>query len=52
VSRGSVPRDDVGAVLAALLDDRRTAGMTLELTSGDIPVEHAVAALTTPTQEA
>jgi nucleoside-diphosphate-sugar epimerase len=52
VSRGSVPRDDVAAVLAALLDDRRTAGMTLELTSGDIPVEDAVAALATPTQEA
>jgi len=52
VDRGSVPRDDVAAVVAALLADRRTAGLTLEVTSGDTPVEQAVAALATPTQEA
>lgn len=50
VSRGSVPRDDVATVVVALLDDHRTAGMTLELTSGDTAVQQAVAALTTPTQ--
>jgi hypothetical protein len=37
-------------VVVALLDDHRTAGMTLELTSGDTAVQQAVAALTTPTQ--
>jgi nucleoside-diphosphate-sugar epimerase len=40
--RGSVPRDDVAAVLMALLDTPATAGLTLELISGDITVEEAV----------
>jgi cytosine deaminase len=39
---GSVPRDDVAAVLAALLGAPGTAGRTLELVSGDVPVEEAV----------
>ncbi len=51
VSRGSVPRDDVALVVAALLGDRRTAGITLELTAGDLPIDRAVAALATPTKE-
>jgi uncharacterized protein YbjT (DUF2867 family) len=51
VSRGSVPRDDVASVVAALLSDRRTAGATLELTSGDMPTDRAVAALATPSEE-
>lgn len=43
--RGSVPRDDVAAVLAALLDAPATAGLTLELISGDTPVTSAVGRL-------
>jgi uncharacterized protein YbjT (DUF2867 family) len=43
VERGSVPRDDVAAVLVALLDAPATAGLVLELVSGDDPVETAVA---------
>ncbi|MFH8748729.1 NAD(P)H-binding protein [Streptomyces rimosus] len=42
--RGEIPRDDVAAVLAALLDEPGTTGRTLELISGDIPVEEAVRA--------
>jgi uncharacterized protein YbjT (DUF2867 family) len=38
-----VPRDDVAAVIAALLDEPRTAGHTLELISGDVQVDDAVA---------
>lgn len=40
--RGEVPRDDVAAVLVALLDEPGTAGRTLELTGGDVPVGEAV----------
>lgn len=40
--RGSVPRDDVAAVLAELLDTPATAGLTLELVSGSTPVSVAV----------
>jgi uncharacterized protein YbjT (DUF2867 family) len=40
-----VPRDDVAAVLAALLDAPGTAGQVLELAAGDVPVADAVAAL-------
>ena len=43
--RGQVPREDVAAVLLALLDEPRTAGLTLELVAGDTPVEEAVAGL-------
>jgi uncharacterized protein YbjT (DUF2867 family) len=43
--RGSVPRDDVAAVLVALLDTPATAGMTLELVSGDTAVASAVSGL-------
>jgi uncharacterized protein YbjT (DUF2867 family) len=43
--RGAVPRDDVAAVIAALLHEPRTAGQTLELISGDVPVDDAVANL-------
>jgi nucleoside-diphosphate-sugar epimerase len=41
---GRVARDDVAAVLVALLDEPRTAGKTLELVSGATPVDKAVAA--------
>ncbi|MFE3518838.1 SDR family oxidoreductase [Streptomyces sp. NPDC059166] len=40
--RGPVPRDDVAAVLAELLDTPATAGLTLELISGSKPVAVAV----------
>ncbi|AEW95910.1 MULTISPECIES: NAD(P)H-binding protein [Streptomycetaceae] len=43
--RGEVTRDDVAAVLAALLDAPGTAGRTLELIGGGTPVERAVAAV-------
>ncbi|MEV5490538.1 SDR family oxidoreductase [Streptomyces bobili] len=39
---GPVPRDDVAAVLAELLDTPATAGLTLELISGSTPVPVAV----------
>lgn len=44
VERGQVPRDDVAAVLAALLDAPVTIGATYELVSGDTPVAAAVKA--------
>jgi nucleoside-diphosphate-sugar epimerase len=44
VPRGDVPRDDVAAVLLALLDEPRTAGATLELVGGDDAVADAVRA--------
>jgi nucleoside-diphosphate-sugar epimerase len=44
VERGSVPRDDVAAVLVALLD-AGTDGAVLELVSGPTPVAEAVAAV-------
>ncbi|MFF7360674.1 NAD(P)H-binding protein [Streptomyces sp. NPDC008125] len=40
--RGPVPRDDVAATLAELLDTPSTAGLTLELISGNVPVAVAV----------
>lgn len=43
--RGSVPRDDVAAVLVALLDAPATAGRTLELISGDTDIAAAVGQL-------
>ncbi|GAA2450957.1 SDR family oxidoreductase [Streptomyces macrosporus] len=45
VERGDVTRDDVAAVLLALLDDPRAARVTLELTGGDTPIDQAVATL-------
>ncbi|GAA2720594.1 SDR family oxidoreductase [Cellulomonas aerilata] len=44
VARGQVPRDDVAAVLAALLGEPASAGLVLELVSGDLPVDEAVRA--------
>jgi cytosine deaminase len=40
--RGPVPRDDVAAALAELLETPATAGLTLELISGNVPVSVAV----------
>lgn len=45
VDRGSVTRDDVAAVLVALLDEPRSAGVVLGLTGGDVPIADAVAAV-------
>lgn len=45
VPRGEVSRDDVAAVVAALLNEPRTIGRTLELVAGDAPVVAALAAL-------
>lgn len=43
--RGNVPRQDVAAVLVAVLDAPETAGHTFELISGDTPIADAVAAV-------
>lgn len=40
--RAPVPRDDVAAALLELLDTPATAGLTLELISGSVPVTVAV----------
>lgn len=40
--RGLVPRDDVAAVLAELVETPATAGLTLELVTGSAPVSVAV----------
>lgn len=45
IERGEVSRTDVAAVLAALLDEPRTAGLTLELVTGDQPIAAAVVAV-------
>ncbi len=43
VGRGSVSREDVAAVLVAVLDEPRTAGLSLDLVSGRHPIADAVA---------
>jgi hypothetical protein len=43
--RGDVPRQDVAAVLVAVLDDAETTGQTFELISGETPIADAVAAV-------
>lgn len=42
--RGDIPREDVAAVLLAVLDTPSTAGQMFELISGDTPITDAVAA--------
>ncbi|MGV9378574.1 SDR family oxidoreductase [Nonomuraea sp. NPDC003707] len=42
VPPGAVPRDDVAAVIAALLEAPGTARRTLELVSGDTPIKAAI----------
>ncbi|MEV4357767.1 SDR family oxidoreductase [Nonomuraea sp. NPDC049625] len=42
VPPGAVPRDDVAAVIAALLEAPGTARRTLELVSGDTPIKTAI----------
>jgi uncharacterized protein YbjT (DUF2867 family) len=48
VPRGALPRADVAAVIATLLDTPGTAGRTLELVGGDTPIEEAVRAHARP----
>jgi hypothetical protein len=43
--RGPVPRDDVAAVLAALVTTNLAVGVTFELFTGDTPVEEALESL-------
>ncbi|KQQ10890.1 SDR family oxidoreductase [Rathayibacter sp. Leaf296] len=43
VERGSIPREDVAAVVVAVLEQPASIGRTWELVSGDVPVEDAVA---------
>ncbi len=45
LERGEVPREDVAATLAAVLDAPDTIGKTFELVSGDTPIEDAVRGL-------
>jgi uncharacterized protein YbjT (DUF2867 family) len=44
-ARGPVPRDDVAAVIAQVLDAPNTIGVTFELFGGDVPVAEAVRSL-------
>lgn len=44
--RGTIPRDDVAAVIAACLEDPATVGLTVEAFAGDTPVRDALAGLT------
>jgi uncharacterized protein YbjT (DUF2867 family) len=43
--RGEIPREDVAAVIAAVLPASNTIGRTLDLVSGDVAVDEAVAAV-------
>ena len=45
VGRGDIPREDVAAVVAAVLTAPNTIGATFELISGDTPIDEAVAAV-------
>jgi nucleoside-diphosphate-sugar epimerase len=45
VPRGQVTRDDVAAVLVAVLDSPNTIGRTVDLIGGDTPIAEAVKAL-------
>jgi uncharacterized protein YbjT (DUF2867 family) len=40
--RGDIPREDVAAVLVAVLDTPETAGRTFEVIGGDTPIIEAV----------
>ena len=45
LERGEVPREDVAATLAAVLETPGTVGKTFELVSGDTPIDEAIRAL-------
>lgn len=40
--RGEIPRQDVAEVLAEILESPRTAGLELDLTTGETPISQAV----------
>lgn len=42
VGSGDIPRDDVAAVLAAVLHQPATIGRTFEVVGGDVPIEAAL----------
>jgi uncharacterized protein YbjT (DUF2867 family) len=42
---GQIPRDDVAAVVLAVLESPSTVGKTFELVSGDTPIDEAIRAL-------
>jgi uncharacterized protein YbjT (DUF2867 family) len=42
---GQIPRDDVAAVLLAVLETPSSVGKTFELVSGDTPIDQAIQAL-------
>jgi uncharacterized protein YbjT (DUF2867 family) len=44
-ARGRIPREDVAAVIAAVLDAPNTIGVTFEVFGGDRPVAEAVRSL-------
>ncbi|MEV4259080.1 SDR family oxidoreductase [Spirillospora sp. NPDC049652] len=46
VGRGEVTRDDVAAVIGALLSEPQVNRTTLEVVNGDVPIAEAIAALT------
>jgi uncharacterized protein YbjT (DUF2867 family) len=45
LERGSIPREDVAAVVMAVLETPSSVGRSFELVSGDTPVEDAVRGL-------
>jgi uncharacterized protein YbjT (DUF2867 family) len=45
IERGAVPREDVAAVLLAVLEVPNAVGKTFEVVSGDTPIEEAVRGL-------
>lgn len=47
VERGEISRADVAAVSLAVLDESRSAGLTLEVVGGDTPIADAVRAVVT-----
>lgn len=46
VGRAAIPRDDVAAVLVAVLDDDRTVDHVFEVVGGDTPIGEAIRAAT------
>jgi uncharacterized protein YbjT (DUF2867 family) len=46
VPRGRIPRDDVAAVVVAVVDEPRTSGLTFELVGGETAIADAIASLT------
>lgn len=44
IDDGEIPREDVAAVLVALLEEPRTSGRVLEVVAGPTPIDAAVAA--------